>query len=205
MMFQEPLAVRSALRRTAANLWTAMVHLVYERTILVLLVLFCVALLGSVWHLQRLYTDLVDSTALEEAARYTDALAEFRTLYTREVVETVRAQNIVVTHDYDEGENKGKAIPLPATLSMLIGNQMAERELGGQTALYSAYPFPWRKKEWQERDQFAKNAWEALTKNPDEAFHRVEVRDGRRWLRYATAGLMREACVKCQNSLPDTP
>ena len=59
---------------------------------------------------------------------YTDALAVFRTLYASEVVETVRTQNVVVTHDYDEGENKGKAIPLPATLSMLIGNRMAGKK-----------------------------------------------------------------------------
>ena len=57
-----------------------------------------------------------------------------------EVVERVRPHGIDVTHDY---QGKTSAIPLPATLSILLGNR-----LGGDTEttvrLYSDYPFPWR-------------------------------------------------------------
>ena len=71
-----------------------------------------------------------------------DALAEFRTIYTSEVVERVRQQGITVTHDYEDREG---AVPLPATLSMMLGNQIGARESKTQTRLYSAFPFPWRR------------------------------------------------------------
>lgn len=179
--------------------------LLFDRTILLLALMFVVMVAVLIWHQARLEDRLVESTALEEARRYTDALATFRTLYTREVVGTVKKQGITVTYDYDKEQHEGKAIPLPATLSMKIGNEMAKKEVGGQTALYSAYPFPHREQEWQERDKFGKDAWEAVNNNKDAPFHRFEQREGKRWLRYATADLMRPACVNCHNTHPETP
>ncbi len=74
------------------------------------------------WNLSRLSSNLIESTALQDAARYSKALAEFRTLYTSEVVARVEGHNIDVTHDYLTKEG---AIPLPATLSMELGHQHA--------------------------------------------------------------------------------
>jgi hypothetical protein len=92
-------------------------------------------------------------------------VAEFRTLYTSEVVSTAKDHGLEITHDY---KDKLGAIPLPATLSMLLGNRLAEKEDGGQTRLYSPYPFPWRITSGGLRDDFSRDAWEALNKIPDE-------------------------------------
>jgi len=192
-------------RNEKPNLWAEIIALLLDRTIVLIGLVYILIMVILVWRQAQLEDRLVESAAQEEARRYTEALTTFRTLYSREVVETVRQQNIVVTHDYDQGENKGKAIPLPATLSMMIGNEMAKQELGGQTALYSGYPFPWREEEWKQRGQFAKEAWQALAKNPGEPYQRFEDRDGRRWLRYATADLMRDSCVECHNNHRATP
>ena len=54
------------------------------------------------WHLTRLQSQLNESSALEHAKLYSEAIAEFRTMYTQEVVETVRDRGIVVTHDYKQ-------------------------------------------------------------------------------------------------------
>ena len=94
------------------------------------------------WRLTRLQSRLNESTALEHAKLYGETIAEFRTLYTTEVVETVRKQGIAVTHDY---KHRAGAIPLPATLSMLLGMRIGDHESGAQTRLYSGYPFPWRR------------------------------------------------------------
>ena len=103
-----------------------------------------------------------------------------------------------------EREREG-AIPLPATLSMLLGNRLAEKEDHGQTRLYSPYPFPWRTKSGGLRDDYSRDAWKALNKRPDEPFYRFQDIDGRPSLRYATADLMRSSCVHCHNNHPDTP
>ena len=155
-----------------------------------------------VWHVARLQSDLMETMALANADLYTQALAEFRTLYTRDVVERVRRQGIKVTHDFEKDE---KAIPLPATLSMKLGQSIGAHRKGAETRLYSAYPFPWRKEQGGLQDDFGREAWGFLTQNPQQPFFRFEQFKGRPSLRYATADLMRASCVDCHNQHPDTP
>ena len=148
--------------------------------------------------------NLVQAVALADAELYSQAIEEFRTVYTSEVVARVREQGIEVSHDYLKNEH---AIPLPATLSMILGRRIGEHEAGAQTYLYSAHPFPWRVQENRKifEDPFSRDAWEFLTANPEKPFYRFEEIDGRRVLRYARADLMRSSCVACHNTHPDTP
>ncbi len=127
---------------------------------------------------------------------------EFRSLYTSEVVERIRPAGIEIAHDYDLREG---AAPLPATLSMILGNRIGALEEGGESRLYSPYPFPWRGQDGGLTDVFAREAWEALNRNPEEPFYRFETLGDREVLRYATADLMRPACIDCHNTHPDTP
>jgi signal transduction histidine kinase/DNA-binding response OmpR family regulator len=171
-------------------------------TILKLSILFCIGMAVVLWYSHRLTETLVKSTALQDAARYTDALAEFRTLYTSEVVENVRDHGITVKHDYESHE---KAIPLPATLSVILGNRIAKKGTGGHTRLYSAYPFPWRQDTGGLTDEFAEQAWDQLKSGSDEPFYRFEDHNGHRVLRYATPDVMRTSCVDCHNNHPLSP
>ena len=173
-----------------------------SQPLFVLIILFLVAALVVVWHVFRLQSQLLEAQALQSAERISHALSEFRTIYTSEVVSRVRQYGITVTHDY---EDRDGAIPLPATLSMILGKRFGQHESGTQTRLYSAYPFPWRFRDGGLADDFAKAAWEFLIKNPDTPFSRFEERDGRRVLRYATADRMRPDCVACHNSHPKSP
>ena len=188
--------------RNRSRLFAALVRSLHERTTLMLVVLFCVAVGIMVWHVARLQGNLIESMALANADLYSQALTEFRTLYTREVVERVRHQGIVVTHDYESREG---AIPLPATLSMKLGQRIGTHQAGAETRLYSAYPFPWREEQGGLQDRFGREAWEFLTRNPDKPFYRFEEVQGRPSLRYATADLMRASCVDCHNTHPASP
>jgi signal transduction histidine kinase/CheY-like chemotaxis protein/HPt (histidine-containing phosphotransfer) domain-containing protein len=180
------------------------VDVLLRHTIPMLVVVFTIAAALVLWNQSRLANRLVDTTTLAEVERYSNALATFRTLYTRDVVEIVRDQNIEVTHDFDAESKRGKAIPLPATLSMKLGNELAKNQEGGFTRLYSDFPFPYPDRSGL-RDEFARDAWEALNANPDMPFYRKEIVDGRPALRFATADLMRQSCVDCHNTHPDTP
>ncbi|MCZ6632218.1 MAG: ATP-binding protein [bacterium] len=173
-----------------------------ERIILVLILMFCASVAGVLWHLSRLSSELIESAALHDADRYSQALAEFRTLYSSEVVARVQDRGIEVTHDYATHEG---AIPLPATLSMALGKRIGEKGSGAQVRLFSAYPFPWREKTGGLQDTFGKEAWYFLRQNPDQSFYRFETFQGRRSLRFARADLMRASCVHCHNTHPDTP
>lgn len=190
------------VRRVFSRLWLRFARLLHQHTILVLTLMFTggVAIaLGRAWRIQ---SNLIESTAIETAELYSEALAEFRTVYTSEVVERVRPYGIEVTHDYAK---KDRAIPLPATLSMELGRRIGTHRLGAQSQLYSAYPFPWRRETGGLRDDFARQAWSRVREHPDKPFYRFENYEGRLSLRYATADRMRPACVACHNSHPDSP
>src|SRR5262245_25705288 len=101
-------------RHAVVRAWRACVQLLYERTILVLTILFCIGGAGTLWYLSRLSSNLIQSAALEGTVWYSEALTEFITLYTSEVVVPVQTRGIEVTHNYRAREG---AIPLPPTLS----------------------------------------------------------------------------------------
>jgi len=170
--------------------------------ILILVLLFFFATLGAVWHVSQLQSRLIESDAIKNARLFSDALTEFRTLYTSEVVNTAKRHGLEIAHDYAGKEN---AIPLPATLSMLLGEKMGQHASGSKTMLYSPYPFPWRGQSGGLRDSFKEEAWQFLSQTPDQPFYRFTERNGHKYLRYATADVMRSACVQCHNSHPDTP
>jgi PAS domain S-box-containing protein len=192
----------NAVRQTAAYVVTACIRLLYERTLLMLLILLGIgigSLFGYVAHLQ---SNLVVSSALRDAALYTQALAEFRTLYTSEVVEALRSRGIEVTHNYKEHAG---AIPLPVTLTMRLAERISAHASGAQVRLYSPYPFPSRRAVGGLHDDFSQRAWTFLQQRPSESFHRFETIEGRPSLRYAVADRMRPSCVDCHNTHPDSP
>jgi PAS domain S-box-containing protein len=192
----------NTVRQAVAHTVAACVRLLHERTILVLLLLFCLGMGCMLWYVARLQSNLITSIALQDASLYAQALTEFRTLYTSEVMEIVRPRGIEITHDY---MSHAGAIPLPVTLTMLLGERISAHEAGAQVRLYSPYPFPARRAEGGLRDAFGQAAWDALQRNPTTSFHRVEEVQGRPALRYATADLMRPGCVNCHNTHPASP
>lgn len=190
------ICIRAA--RSLADLY----HLLRQKTTVVLTALLAVGVATVLWHLSWTTSKLVEMTILQSAERYSEALTEIRTLYTSEVVARVRDHGIEVTHDYRAREG---AIPLPATLSMMLGEHLGRESPGMQVKLYSPHPFPWRQPTGGLRDEFGVDAWAFFEQHSDRPFYRFETLLGRRILRYATADLMRAECINCPNTHPDTP
>jgi tRNA A-37 threonylcarbamoyl transferase component Bud32 len=159
--------------------------------------------LGSavgLWQLSRLNEQLVRSTALEGAAQQAEMLEGVNELYS-EVVERVKQDGVPVTHDY--ATTKG-AIPLPARMTIDLAQHInARSESGIQVRLYSDYPFKFRK-DGGPKDDFERNALAKLRENPDAKVHLFEDYRGRPTLRYAIARKMRDTCVACHNTHPDS-
>ncbi len=161
-----------------------------------------VAVVGyAYWKMTVLERELVRSNAIEHASRFSEAISEFRTLYTSEVVANVSTSGVQVTHDYREHPG---SIPLPATLSMLLGNRLASLG-GGDTRLYSDHPFPWRSAERGGLSQLDRETIETLRRDPTRPVVRFDSHADTPEIHYATADLMRESCVNCHNSHPDSP
>ena len=173
------------------------------RILLGLFFIFCIVVVSMVWHLSQLQSRLINSSALSAAELYSVALTQFRTLYTSEVVNRARKQGLDATHDYASRNN---TIPLPATLSMLLGKEIGKHASGAKARLHSPYPFPWRKKAKKiQTNDFDKKAWNFLSVNPRKPYYQFDNLGGKKVLRYATADIMRTECISCHNSHPDSP
>jgi signal transduction histidine kinase len=157
--------------------------------------------MGMIWHTKTLQENVVKSSGLHNAEHYSDVITTFRTLYTSEVVAAAEQHGLQVTHDY---LNK-KAIPLPATLSILLGNKIGGNDSGAKVSLYSPHPFPWRTDTGGLKDDFSKKAWAHLSKNSNEPFFEFYIDNNKNFLRYAVADKMRESCIHCHNTHPDSP
>ena len=185
-----------------SNKFSSILQQLHERTILIISILFGICLVVMLIHITHLKTQMLKTVALTSADVYTRALMEMRNLYTSEVVERVRGNGVVVSHDY---EDRPGAIPLPATLSQKLGERMGLHRSGEQTRLYSPHPFPWRAESGGMNDAFEFEAWDFLSEHPDNVFMKFQDVEGQPMLRYATADVLHEECVACHNSHPDSP
>jgi signal transduction histidine kinase len=145
----------------------------------------------------------LETNAIEDSRLYSEAIATFRTIYSREVVAKVRSNsNIEVTHKYLNNPN---AIPLPSTFSILMGEEISKKMKGGTVKLYSPFPFPWRKETSNLTDDFKKAAWSSFQNPKNTEYYKFISEDGVKYIRYAIPDLMRESCIQCHNSHPESP
>ncbi|NRA59492.1 MAG: diguanylate cyclase [Psychrobium sp.] len=171
-----------------------------QQGITVTLLAISLAVTVAFFYLERLSKQQIQKFAIENAKMYISTLTKVRSLYTSEVVNTAKANGLKITHDYQNHDN---AIPLPATFSMLLGNNL--NIPGVRSRLYSPFPFPWRVKNIGTQDQFGEQAWQALNKNPTQDYYKFEQVNGVQSLRYASADVMRQSCLNCHNNHPQTP
>jgi len=172
-----------------------------RRLVLILFFLLMIGVAGASWFLIEDNERLIEDSAKSNAEDFNLMLSEFRSLYSSEVVDRVKAHGVEVTHDYI---NRAGAIPLPATMTKLLARHVGSLGHGESARLYSDYPFPWQDY-GGELDAFEKSALKALQKRPNKPFYRREMLNGVDTFRYATADLMRQSCVVCHNSHPDSP
>ena len=168
----------------------------------VLMFVFAASLLAVAFYTLRQERLLVEASALDAARLYSQALSEFRAVYTSEVVDRLRDADVDVLSDY--ALHPG-AVPLPATLTILLGARIGEAYQGASVQLFSPYPFPRRASPGGLRDDFSREAWSTLSEEGQEVFYQFEVIDGSQYLRYATADRMQAACVTCHNNHEETP
>src|SRR5262249_10652465 len=86
-------------------------------------------------HLSGLAAELVHSAALESAAQHSEILEVVNSRFSSQVVQRAQARGVPVRADY---HSELGAIPLPATFTIDIGENLARRNQSGvQVRLYS--------------------------------------------------------------------
>ena len=138
---------------------------------------------------------------LNTAESVANQIVTVRTFYTAEVVPRAKRAGMGVNYDFADHND---VIPLPATLTRVLGEQIAEAYPGMLVRLYSRFPFPHRSS-LEKYDDFELEAITALEKDSNTPFYRLENVNGRLSMRYAIADVMRPGCIGCHNSHPESP
>jgi len=151
-------------------------------------------------YIPRLLEQNVVQNAVVTAEGNVNQFKVLRKYYVTNVISKVlKGSNIKGSFNHKDDPN---AIPLPATLIHDLSELLTEA--GTSIKLYSAYPFPNRGS--RVDDQFAKEAWAALSNNTDQSYVKVENIAGIPNVRVGIADTMiSNACVNCHNSHPQTP
>lgn len=166
---------------------------------LVVFTLIGMALIAGQMH--RVISTVSQKTATEAAISYSAAISSIREYYSSEVVPRARAGGAGASHDYRHMEG---TIPLPATLTIELGERASRLKDGGTFRLFSGYPFPWRG-DGGPRDDYERTMLEALSDGQTANFSVVEESGNQRFLRYAIPVRMKESCVDCHNGHAQSP
>jgi signal transduction histidine kinase len=163
--------------------------------------LMVIAAVAAIWFIvpRKIADNATDQAVL--AGR--TIAAQFKTLreyYTENVVDKIVSEGTFKASSDHKGD--AKSIPLPATMILDLSAMLAKQQTA--ISLYSKFPFPNR--ENRPLDAFQQEAWDFLTRHPQETFPRQEMLDGKHVVRVAVADTMVvQACVNCHNTIAGSP
>ncbi|MFM9966152.1 MAG: response regulator [Planctomycetaceae bacterium] len=182
--------------------WRSVSRYLSERLLLWLLPAVVIGTGLVLWLLERQVSELYRAMAFQGAIRQARTIEEVRQFYASQVVERLKQHGIEAVHDYQANE---KTIPLPATMTIEIGEQLGGKsgEPGASVRLLSAFPFKHRAD--RKLDLFEQEAITQMQVGTGEPFWRIEKVDGRLSVRLAVADRMKQNCVECHNSHPQSP
>src|SRR6266496_6320745 len=166
----------------------------------ILLVLLVLAGLPvAVWLDLR---NLSEDVLTEQVNELSSTIDSIRNYYASNVVGRVLAhgEKTQVLPNYTEVPG---AIPIPATLSLELGDLINRSSGNTQFRFFSDYPF--KNRPPHAFDDFERQALERLRQDASARVYEVSGFIFDRRVRLATPILMAAACVSCHNSHPDSP
>ena len=147
--------------------------------------------------------DLSDRIVRSQANEIGKIIDDMRAFYASDVVGRVLAAHggpIRPTHNYRDVDG---GIPIPATLSIELGNRIKARDGSVKYSFVSDLSFKGRAP--HDLDSFETTALSALRADPKQIISQVSGSPLARSVRTASPVIMGEVCVSCHNSHADSP
>ena len=166
-----------------------------------LFIAFSAIFVVAVFLLVDRHQDDIGQKNLERAARIMSGnISDFRAYYSNEIIANLKESNVVVSHRFREIEG---AVPLPATMSIELGEYLDRKGSDVRFRMFSDKPFPWR----QDRvlDTFQQDALRTIKSDPTQPVTSIDEIKGTKFLRFVSAVTMGESCVGCHNARDDSP
>jgi len=144
---------------------------------------------------------LSEARLVQQAENISAMVTSMRAYYASNVVARVQegGNGTQVAHNYLQIPG---AIPLPATLSLELGEVLAERQANIGYRFVSDYPF--RNRAAHPLDDFERAALAGLRADPTRQFQQISWTGGVNEVRVVTPIIMNAACVACHNHHPDS-
>ena len=165
-----------------------------------LLIAISILMLGLYFFADRLAVRTEQDALHRLAKSHAGLLISFRNFYSSKLLPIVRQHSdLAITHDY---KDRKAALPIPATLTLDLVEDVAKSNPEMNLRLVSRYPFPWRQ---ISLDAFESEALTELQARGGDEFLRVEETPRGMALRYAAPIRLEASCVGCHNGHPDSP
>ncbi len=142
----------------------------------------------------RHHHEMSQAHVMRIAKTTAENINHFRSYYSREVVSSALKRGIEATHEY---KDRAYAIPLPATLSIELGEFMRNENAQIDYKMFSSYPFPWRLNRKLDVTETG------ILENGIAEEHTAREEDGR--IRFFSPVIMGESCIDCHNTHPESP
>jgi signal transduction histidine kinase len=155
--------------------------------------LILVTLSGFVWGVRYYAEEARRQASHDQARTFLESIIGFHKYYSKELVPRIKSSGGAFALDF---KDKPETFPFPASVSIEFGNALQSVNPNLDTKLYSAFPFPGRKR---ALDGFERESLAFLMKNPEQDFAKFEARNGVETIRYARAMVMAADCVECHN------
>jgi adenylate cyclase len=146
--------------------------------------------------------NLVNANLRQQAVDLNSVISSMRAYYAENIVGRVLASpgTTKVIHNYRDIPG---AIPIPATLSLELGNVISEQQQNIAYRFVSDYPF--KNRPTHALDQFEINALRQLRQNSNQQLTQVSSTVFTDKARLIAPVIMGQACVNCHNSHPESP
>jgi adenylate cyclase len=146
--------------------------------------------------------NLSESALRHQAADLDSVITSVRSYYGANIVARVLAHpgTTEVVHNYRDIPG---AIPIPATLSIELGQVIGERQANIAYRFVSDYPF--RNRPPHALDEFERTSLAALRSNPNQKLTDVSWSGLGDRVRLIAPVIMGAACVACHNTHPESP
>lgn len=145
---------------------------------------------------------LAETSLARQAGDFNALITSVRDYYATNIVSRVldAPGSTTVTHNYHSIPG---AIPIPATLSLELGQVVSERQANVAYRFVSDYPFENRAP--HPLDDFEKTALTSLRQQPNRHIAQSSWSLLRSKVRLVTPIMMEETCVACHNTHPESP
>ncbi len=168
--------------------------------VLPIVMIFFIMIVFLVYFIPSKMSENVLSSTIHSSEQTVKQYKTLRKYYVQNVIGPVLKSKDLRPAINHEGDDS--TIPLPATMIHDLSELSADS--GTSINLYSAFPFPNRDN--QKLDDFQKQAWAYLVKNPEGIYVAEREKNGKHTVRVAVADKMvAQGCVNCHNSHPQTP